>query len=99
MSHPSLTSNIKLSPDVLIQELAGESVLLHLSSEEYFGLDDIGTRMITVLDQSDSIQAAHDILLTEYNVESAQLTDDLLNFVLKLTQNGLVTVTDSTPIH
>ncbi|MDB9494394.1 PqqD family protein [Spirulina major CS-329] len=94
MSHPSLTSKINLSPDVLIQELAGESVLLNLKSEEYFGLDDIGTRMIAVLDQAESIQAAHDILLTEYNVESAQLTHDLLQFVLKLTQNGLVIVND-----
>lgn len=94
MSHPSLTSKINLSPDVLIQELAGESVLLNLKSEEYFGLDDIGTRMIAVLDQAESIQAAHDILLTEYNVESAQLTHDLLQFVLQLTQNGLVIVND-----
>ena len=48
---------------VLVRELEGESVLLNLDSEAYFGLDEVGTRMWAVLTTSPTIQAAYDELL------------------------------------
>ncbi len=50
---------------VLVRELEGESVLLNLESESYFGLDGIGTRMLALLTDSDSIEAAYEKLLDE----------------------------------
>ena len=40
-----LTMRASIPPDVLLQELQGESVLLNLSSGRYFGLNGVGTRM------------------------------------------------------
>ena len=43
------TQSIKQADDVLHQELAGETVLLNLKTEHYFGLDPVGTRMAAEL--------------------------------------------------
>ena len=39
------TTRVRAAPDTLMQELEGESVLLSLASERYFGLDEVGTRI------------------------------------------------------
>ena len=74
-------------PDgVLVQELQGESVLLNVNTEYYYGLDEVGTRMWTVLSEAPSIADAIDTLLDEYEVERATLesdVSDLLNELLK----------------
>lgn len=92
---PQLELTHKVSParEVLIQNLADEAVLLNLQSEEYFGLDEIGTRMFAVLQASDSIDRAYCQLLEEYDVEPDVLKADLFDFIQKLVERGLVTVT------
>lgn len=80
--------------NVLVRELAGESVLLHLDSESYFGLDEIGTGMWEVLIAHPSVDAAFLALLETYDVAPDQLRVDLEQFVAQLAQAGLVDVRD-----
>ena len=79
---------------VLVRELGGESVLLNLNTESYFGLDETGTRMWAALTKSASIDAAFETLLTEYEVEPEHLRADLLRFVERLAAAGLIDVRD-----
>ena len=88
----SPAARIRVSPDILISEVGGESVLLNLKNERYFGLDDIGTRMWKVLIASDSIHAAYETLLAEYDVEANRLQQDLDELIQKLLEQGLVEV-------
>ena len=82
-----------LVPDgVLVRELEGESVLLNLNSESYFGLNDVGTRMWAALAGTRSVQGAFEILRGEYEVEPEQLRADLAAFVEKLSELGLLRV-------
>ena len=53
---------------VLVRELSGEAVLLNLGSGMYFGLEEIGYRMWTVLTTSECIGVAYEQLSTEYEV-------------------------------
>ncbi|NEO87477.1 MAG: PqqD family protein [Spirulina sp. SIO3F2] len=85
-------AQLRLAPDVLIQDLAGEAVLLDLNTEQYFGLDDVGTRMVQVLTDAASIQAAYESLLAEYEVEPEILRQDLQAFILELQTHGLMQV-------
>jgi hypothetical protein len=48
---------IKISPDVLFQEVSGETVLLDLESEHYFGLDAVGTRIWGLIGEGVSVDA------------------------------------------
>lgn len=82
-----------LAPDaVLVRELDGESVLLHLDRESYFGLDDVGTRMWQVLTTAASVEAAYQALLAEYNVDPDLLRRDLADLVQQLVEQGLLEV-------
>ena len=51
---------------VLVRELSGEAVLLNLDSGMYFGLEEIGYRMWTVLTTSECIGVAYEQLSSEY---------------------------------
>jgi hypothetical protein len=88
----SLTNRISVAPDVLVQELDGESVLLNLQSGRYFGLDQVGNRMWQVLTTAPSVETAYEVLLAEYDVDGDQLRRDLLELADKLVEHGLVAV-------
>jgi len=77
---------------VMVREVQGESVLLNLNSERYFGLDEVGTRMWAALVASVSVQAAYEVLLGEYDVEAEQLRQNLQELIAKLVENGLLEV-------
>ena len=86
------STRISIPPDVLVSALAGESVLLNLKSEKYFGLDEVGTRMWGALTSSNTIQEAYETLLAEYDVEAELLRKDLTDLIEKLVEQGLIEV-------
>jgi hypothetical protein len=79
-------------PDILMQELEGESVFLHLERGQYLGLDEVATHIWKTLIASESIQAAYDSLLAEYDVEAERLRQDIQELLEKMVENGLVAV-------
>jgi hypothetical protein len=86
----SFTDRVIVPDDVLISRLQEESVILNLDSERYYGLDDVGTRFLSVLTTSDSIEAAYDKLCHEYDVDVDVLRQDLLALVENLVDQGLI---------
>ena len=89
-THDLDTHRVVQAPDVLLQDLAGEAVLLNLENGLYYGLDEVGFRMFNLLVSSDSVQAAYEQLLQEYEVEPERLRSDLEQLLGNLLQNGLV---------
>lgn len=90
----SLHQKVSAVQNVLSSAIIEESVLLDLTKEKYFSLDDIGTRMWKVLLESESIGAAIDSLLQEYDVSRETLQSDVEELVEKLLAHGLVEVVD-----
>ena len=88
----SFSDRLKVPDDVLISNLQDESVILNLDSERYYGLDSVGTRILSVLTTSDSIEAAYNTLIQEYAVDSQVLRHDLLALVENLVEQGLVQI-------
>ena len=80
---------------VVIRPLDDESVLLNLDTETYFGLDEVGTRMLEALRSSGSMDAAVAQLLSEYDVDEATLRSDLQALLQRLVENGLVELQES----
>ena len=89
----SFNQKLVVTQDTLINFIEGESVILNLKSESYFGLDQVGTRMWTLLTTSDSIQSAYERLLDEYDVAADKLRADLSELIDKLLARGLLEVT------
>ncbi len=90
----SFSDRVTVPEAVLISNLQEESVMLNLDNERYYGLDDVGTRMYSVLTSSESIEAAYELLVREYKVEGEVLRSDLLLLVDKLLEQGLVEISD-----
>jgi hypothetical protein len=75
---------------VLFRELAGEAVLLQTESGLYFGLDEIGTRIWSLLQQHGELGRVYEQMLEEFAVSPERLREDLLQFVATLTARGLL---------
>ena len=86
----SFSDRVRVPDDVLISNLQEESVILNLDSERYYGLDDVGTRFLSVLNTSDSVEAAYEVLRDEYNVDGNMLRQDLLELVEDLVKQGIL---------
>jgi len=88
----SFSDRVKIPDDVLISKLQEESVILNLDSERYYGLDDVGTRFLSVLTTSDSIEAAYETLAKEYDVDAQLLRRDLAELVERLAAMGIIQI-------
>jgi hypothetical protein len=82
---------VKIADGVVFRELAEESVLLHLPSGMYYGLDETGTRIWQVLAERGSTDEALASLLEEYEVGEERLRRDVEGLVRQLAEKGLVT--------
>jgi hypothetical protein len=86
----SFSDRVTVPDDVLISNLQDESVILNLDSERYYGLDDVGTRFLSILTTSESIEAAYDRLRHEYDVDPQVLRADLIALIENLIDQGLL---------
>lgn len=86
------SSRVRPAANVLVRELEGEAVLLNLDNESYYGLDEIGARMWSAVNASDSVEEAYEVLVAEYDVETERLRDDLLSLIADWIENGLVRI-------
>ena len=76
--------------NLLVRELSGEAILLNLDSGMYYGLDQVGFRMWTVLTAAESIGAAYQQLSSEYEVDREQLLKDVDQLVNDCFKQGLL---------
>ena len=75
---------------VLARRTGDEMVLLNLDNEQYYGLDEVGTRFWDLVAAGGSFGSAITTLLEEYEVERDVLERDLTALVGELSENGLV---------
>lgn len=86
-----------VSKDVLFQEVGGETVLLDLASERYFGLDEVGTRIWALITEGSSVGEVVDTLLEEYEVEPLKLEGDIEELLSALLEAGLISTGNAEP--
>ena len=90
----SFSQKALIPEDVVFRDLDGESVLLNLDNENYYGLDEVGTRIWHVLTTSNSIQEAYQTLLAEYDTTPEILRQDIIRLIDELTTQGLIELSD-----
>lgn len=91
----NLNQTIAFSPQVISQEVSGETVLLDLESECYFGLDAVGTRIWQLIRDSGDLRTIYTTLLEEYEVEELQLQGDLEALLTDACARGLITLQET----
>ncbi len=83
---------IKINEDVLFQNLEDGAVLLNIETEQYFGLDEIGTLIWNGLNSNKSIEEISQQLLDEYDVESEKLDQDVEKLIDNLVKYQLISL-------
>jgi len=86
------TDRFNISDEVLSQEVNGETVLLDLEGESYFGLNEVGTRIWQLLQSESTVIELLDTLADEYDVGQEQLESDVGELLAKLNDAGLVSL-------
>lgn len=92
----NINSNKKavVAANTIVEDLAGESVLLNLESLTYTSQDDVATQMFAALTNSESIETAYQTLLLKYDVEPELLRQDLSSYIEQLLEQGLIEIQD-----
>jgi Coenzyme PQQ synthesis protein D (PqqD) len=83
-------ASVRVPESVLWQEVDGQIVLLDLDSDTYHAFNDVGSRMWRALDESGDTNAAFEQLRETYEVDETVLRRDLLRFVDRLVESGLL---------
>ena len=91
----NLDQKVTFADTVFAQEVDGEMVLLDMESENYFGLDEVGTSIWQAMQDKETLKEVFEVLLEQYEVEAEVLENDLSSFVEKLVESGLVKVEES----
>lgn len=72
--------------------LGEEAAVLNLKNSVYYGLDSVGARVWTLLQQPRSVGELRDALLSEYEVEARRCEQDLLALLESMRNEGLIEV-------
>lgn len=94
MKNSFLPKNIEIPDDVLYQNIEGESVLLNLKTEQYFGLDEVGTRFWHLISENGNTDSALSTMLREFDVSEETLRSDLAGLTYELLGQGLLSTTE-----
>jgi Coenzyme PQQ synthesis protein D (PqqD) len=86
---------IKISPNIIFQEVAGETVLLDLSGEKYYGLDETGTFIWKLLQKIELKDKIIESLLVEFSAPREEIDRDLSKLLNDFEKSGIVSLTYS----
>jgi hypothetical protein len=89
-----LTANSRLQAveTQVSADLGHETVILHLDSGIYFGLDKVGTRVWNLLAEPRTVAELRDAVVAGFEVDAATCEADLLRLLEQLRERGLVRV-------
>jgi hypothetical protein len=90
----TLDTALYIPAHVLYTMIEQDAVLLNTLTNNYYSLNEVGARYWSLLVEGQTSRQAHQILLKEFEVESSQLEQDLLDLISQLHADGLVTTTE-----
>lgn len=65
-------------------------MFLNLKSEKYFGLDPVGTRIWSLLAETQDVETTVQTMLREYDVEEVRLRQDVAALIFRMQERGLL---------
>jgi hypothetical protein len=97
MNGPNLSAHsiVVASSEQLSSDLADETVILNLADSTYYGLDSVGTRIWSLVQEPKQVREIVDTLVEEYEVEPDRCERDVLALLDDLMSHSLVAVRDA----
>lgn len=85
-------SRITVSSNQISCDLAGEMAILNLDNGVYYGLDPVGARLWTLLQEPRTLAQVRGALLLEFDVDADVLERDLRELLGNLIKQGLIDI-------
>ena len=95
MSQISDATLVVAARDVMAADFTPEVVLLNLRDGVYYGLQDVGARVWTLLQSPIAVSAVLDRILEEFDVDRHRCERDVRAFIQQLLDRGLADVCDA----
>jgi len=88
----AMSSVVHQSDEQVAAEVDGEVVMMSVERGNYYGLDEVGSRIWALIDSPKRVAEVCDILVSEFDVERATCEGDVVRFLEELADQGLVVV-------
>jgi hypothetical protein len=86
----TLKDTLRVPDSVAARKIGDETILLNLETGTYYGLDNVGSRFLELLERNGEIGAAHLVLLQEFDVKPEILEADILRLSEEMRSKGLL---------
>jgi hypothetical protein len=98
MSMTDVVRNLSLvqrSADQIACDMGGEVVVLDLKSGTYYGLDTLGAKVWSLIEQPVTLSHIREEIMAEYDVDAATCDRDVAAFLDRMQAIGLVQISDA----
>lgn len=89
-----MAQQVVAAANVLFHQFGDEAVILNITNETYYRLDQVALSMWRALTESDSVAAAQSLLLSQYDAPEETLHADLHEFITYLKNANLIDIRD-----
>jgi hypothetical protein len=88
----TLKDTLRIPDSVAARKIGDETILLNLETGTYYGLDNVGSRFLELLERNGEIAVAYRTLLKEVDVNPEILEADILRLSEEMRSKGLMEV-------
>ena len=92
----NLNSVVSRNPQIISSKMDNEVVMMSVEKGNYYGLNQVGSEIWEKLNEPLTVTDLCSKLLIEYNVEREQCERDVMTYLEKLVEEGLILVSDQT---
>jgi hypothetical protein len=93
----SVDSVIVAAKDQVSSDLGGEVAILDLKAGMYYGLDEVGAHIWELVQKPTVVSEIQVMIIEQYDVETMRAERDVLAFLQRLADEGLIEVRDEAP--
>ncbi|MBN1565641.1 MAG: PqqD family protein [Anaerolineae bacterium] len=90
------SSVVQQNTNLLAQNIDGDVIVLHLETNEYYGLQSVAHRIWELIEQPTVIAAVVDAITEEYNANRSTVENDTLEFLQHLLGKDLIALSSGT---
>jgi hypothetical protein len=90
----SKNSKVVATKEQVSADLGGEVVILNMKNGVYYGLNPVGARIWSLIQDPTTVKVLRDAIFNEYDVEADRCERDLLVLLQDLASNELIEVKD-----
>ena len=89
----SLNHTVVQSEQNVVSDMDGEKVMLSVHNGKYYNLGQTGGRIWNIIEAPVSVSRLITILISEYDVEQAECEEQVISFLERLLEEGLINIT------